>query len=123
MDGSFSRWTDPVPASLPSPIASDAVSAKKLDRLLDDEFGEDDDLDLEDRGEDLADDWIVDDDGTYLADDDGYKGKAGRTEVGALPLALHEATLSDIQSTSRKPSLHLLPAARRCAIRSDTSVS
>lgn len=82
MDGSFSRWTDPVPSSLPSPITSEAVSAKKLDKLLDDEFGDEDDLDLEDRGEDLADDWIVDDDGTYLAEDDGYKGKAGRTEVG-----------------------------------------
>lgn len=83
MDGSFSRWTDPVPSNLPSPTASDALQAKKLDRLLDDDFGDEHDLDLEDRGEDLADDWLVDDDeGGYLAEGNEHTKRSGRTEVG-----------------------------------------
>lgn len=84
LDGSFHRWTSPVPADLPSPIATEAQQAKKLDRLLDDEFG--DDEDMEERGEDLvedlADDWIVDDDGGYGADDGEKAWGKGRTEVG-----------------------------------------
>ncbi len=85
LDGTFSRWTDPVPGSLPSPITSDAAQAKKIEKLLDDEFGEDEDMEEkgEDLVDDLADDWIVDDDGAYGADD-GEKKKWGaeRTEVG-----------------------------------------
>lgn len=81
MDGSFSRWTDPVPSNLPSPTASDAVQAKKLERLLDDDFG-DDDLDLDDQGEDLADDWLVDDEGGYLAEDGEHTKRSGRAELG-----------------------------------------
>lgn len=86
MDGSFTRWTDPVPSSLPSPITSDTVQAKKLDKLLDDEFGDDDDLDLEDRGEDLGDDWLVDDDGGYREEETEKKWSNGRTEVGTSSL-------------------------------------
>lgn len=57
-----------------------------LDKLLDDEFG-DEDADMEDKGEDVDDlygdggDWIVDDDGAY-GGDDGEKTRGGRTEVG-----------------------------------------
>jgi chromosome transmission fidelity protein 4 len=82
-DGSFSRWTDPIPSNLTSPITSDAVQAKTLDKLLDDEFGDEDDLNIEERGEDIADDWIVDDegDGGYARDDDIEYTK-GRREVG-----------------------------------------
>jgi len=36
----------------------------------------------EDLGEDLADDWIVDDDGGYGVDDEEKKWGNGRTEVG-----------------------------------------
>ncbi|ORY30355.1 hypothetical protein BCR39DRAFT_529347 [Naematelia encephala] len=83
LGGSFHRWTNPVPADLPSPIATEAQQAKKIERLLDDEFG--DDVDLEDQGEeladDLADDWIVDDEGIYGADDDEKKWGTGRQEV------------------------------------------
>ncbi|ORX33917.1 hypothetical protein BD324DRAFT_584077 [Kockovaella imperatae] len=85
MDGSFSRWTNPVPTSLPDPVASEAVEAKRLERLLDDDFG-DGDEDMEEKGEDLeddrdgGDDWIVDDDGAY-AMEDGEKTRGGRTEV------------------------------------------
>ena len=63
---------------------SEAAAAKKLDRLLDDEFGEEADEELEDKGDDLfgeGDDWIEDDDGLYAVDD-GEKARGGRTEVG-----------------------------------------
>jgi len=57
------------------------VQARTLDRLLDDEFGDEDDLNIEERGEDIADDWIVDDvgDGGYARDDDAEysKGRGG----------------------------------------------
>lgn len=76
-NGAFSRWTDPIPSTLPSPTVSDAIQAKTLDKLLDDEFGDEDGLDIEERGEDI-DDWIVDDDG--YAEEDGPKGN-GRREV------------------------------------------
>ena len=84
LDGSFQRWTDPIPSNLPSPVTSDAAQAKKIERLLDDDFGEDEDMEEkgEDLGEDLADDWIVDDDGAYGVDDQEKKWGAGRTEVG-----------------------------------------
>jgi chromosome transmission fidelity protein 4 len=53
--------------------------------LLDDEFA-DEDEDLEEKGEnledDFGDDWIVDDNGAYGADDDERKWSKGRTEVG-----------------------------------------
>jgi chromosome transmission fidelity protein 4 len=82
-DGSFTRWTSPIPSNLPSPTISDDVQAKTVDRLLDDGF-DDEDLNIEERGEDIGDDWIVDDDGgAYIAGDEeeiGYKG--GRREVG-----------------------------------------
>lgn len=45
-----------------------------MDKLLDDEFGDEDGLDIEERGEDI-DDWIVDDDG--YADLDEGKGRGG----------------------------------------------
>jgi hypothetical protein len=73
-NGSFSRWTDPIPKTHPSPTVSDAIQAKTLDKLLDDEFGDEDGLDIEERGEDI-DDWIVDDDG--YAEEEGK----GRREV------------------------------------------
>lgn len=76
-NGAFSRWTDPIPKNLPSPIVSDAIQAKTLDKLLDDEFGDEDGLDIEERGEDI-DDWIVDDDG--YADEEGA-GSRGKREV------------------------------------------
>lgn len=59
----------------------------KLDKLLDDEFGDDVDEDMEDKGDDVDElygdggDWIVDDDGTYGVED-GEKTRGGRTEVG-----------------------------------------
>ena len=45
-----------------------------MDKLLDDEFGDEDGLEIEERGEDI-DDWIVDDDG--YADLDEGKGRGG----------------------------------------------
>lgn len=89
VDGSYNRWTDPVPSDLASPYLSDAAQAKRVEKLLDDGiFGDDDDGDLEDKGEDLGDDlmeddWIIDDDGAYAgAEDDGEaKWTAGKTEV------------------------------------------
>nr|XP_031860604.1 uncharacterized protein CI109_003935 [Kwoniella shandongensis]KAA5527676.1 hypothetical protein CI109_003935 [Kwoniella shandongensis] len=89
LDGSFHRWTNPIPADLPDPYTSEAVQAKNLDRLLDDEFGEEAvDDDIDEKGEDLEDDglfgddgWIVDDDGGYGKDDDEKKWASGRTEV------------------------------------------
>lgn len=87
-DGAFTRWNNPIPANLTSPTVSDAVQAKTLDRLLDDEFGEGDDgLDIEERGEVIVDDWIVDDDGGAYGDDDGEgdgAGYRGKREVGTL---------------------------------------
>lgn len=86
LDGSFHRWVDPVPSELPSPVATEAQAARKLDRLLDDEFDAEEDEDIEEKGEDLegqyGDDWIVDDDGQYAADDDEKQWSKGRTEVG-----------------------------------------
>ena len=86
LDGSFSRWKDPIPSSMPDPVTTDAAQAEKLDKLLDDEFG--DDEDMEEKGEDVddlfgeaGDDWIIDDDGGYAADD-GERARGGRTEVG-----------------------------------------
>ncbi|KAL1411681.1 DNA polymerase alpha accessory factor Mcl1 [Vanrija albida] len=89
VDGSYNRWADPVPSDLPSPYLSEAAQAKRVEKLLDDGiFGDDDDGDLEDKGEDLGDDlmeddWIIDDDGAYAgAEDDGEaKWTAGKTEV------------------------------------------
>jgi chromosome transmission fidelity protein 4 len=87
LDGSFTRWTSPIPAGHPDPVKTEEASAKALDRLLDDDFGDDLDEDMEDKGEDVddmigeADDWIVDDDGLYAAED-GERTRGGRTEVG-----------------------------------------
>ncbi len=68
---------------MPSPVTSDAAQAKKIEKLLDDEFGDEDMEEKgEDLGEDLADDWIVDDDGGYAVDDGEKKWTSGRTEVG-----------------------------------------
>ncbi|EIW71228.1 hypothetical protein TREMEDRAFT_28047 [Tremella mesenterica DSM 1558] len=83
LDGTFHRWNEPIPSNFPSPVVTEAAHAKKVDRLLDDDFGDDMD-DLEDKGEDLGDDlvddWIVDDDETYAKEEDEKWGK-GRTEV------------------------------------------
>jgi len=86
-EGHYVKWTGPIPSSLPDPVITEAARAKNLDKLLDDDFG-DGDEDMEDRGDDLddlhdlgGDDWIVDDDGAYGAED-GEKTRGGRTEVG-----------------------------------------
>ncbi|OWZ76111.1 chromosome transmission fidelity protein 4 [Cryptococcus neoformans Tu401-1] len=89
LDGSFHRWKEPIPSEFPDPYTSEAAQAKKLDRLLDDEFPDDDDI--EERGEDIGDEdifgddnWIVDDDGNlggYGGYDDEKKWGKGRTEV------------------------------------------
>lgn len=103
MDGSFSRWTAPIPSDLPSPFATEVQENKRVERLLDD-FG--DDIDMEDRGEDadldlddflgdevdVADDWIVDDEGDY-GNEKKY-GK-GRQEVGKLLLIWPGWTIAD----------------------------
>lgn len=86
LDGSFNRWSTPVPSELPNPVLSDEAVAKKVDKLLDDGlFGDGDDL--SERGEDLDDgmeddvagDWIVDDEGLFNDTED--KWTKGRTEV------------------------------------------
>jgi chromosome transmission fidelity protein 4 len=92
LSGAFTRWTAPIPDSLPSPFATAAAQAKRLEKILDDEFGVgDDEADIEERGEDLfgdngaidgEDDWIVDDDGAYTKDEGEQKWRKGRTEVG-----------------------------------------
>ena len=93
LDGSFHRWANPIPDDLPSPVRTEAQTAKKLDRLLDDDFGDEDDAEVEDKGEDLdelegdllGDDWIVDDDdgeGGYGENDDEKRWSKRRTEVG-----------------------------------------
>jgi chromosome transmission fidelity protein 4 len=85
IDGSFHRWRDPISKDLPSPTATEAQQAKKLDRILDDLS---DGGDIEEKGENLddefGDDWIVDDDnGVYgAAAETEEKWGAGRTEVG-----------------------------------------
>lgn len=91
LDGSFHRWKEPIPSELPDPYTSEAARAKELEKLLDDNFPDDDD-DIEERGEDIGDEdmfgddnWIVDDDGNfggYGGDDDEKKWGKGRTEVG-----------------------------------------
>ncbi|WVQ83266.1 hypothetical protein IAT38_005405 [Cryptococcus sp. DSM 104549] len=90
LSGAFHRWAAPIPVELPDPYSTEADKAKKLDRLLDDEFGDDGDDadDIEEKGEDLGDDdlfgddgWIVDDDGTYAKDEGEKKWGTGRTEV------------------------------------------
>ena len=89
--GSFVRWSSPIATHQPDPVKSEEATAKALDKLLDDDFGDDFEDDLEDKGEDLddavdvADDWIVDDDGAYAADD-GERFRSGRTEVGRFIL-------------------------------------
>ncbi|KAE8539030.1 hypothetical protein D1P53_005400 [Cryptococcus gattii VGV] len=90
LDGSFHRWKEPIPSELPDPYTSEAARAKELEKLLDDNFP-DDDEDIEERGEDIGDEdifgddnWIVDDDGNfggYGGDDDEKKWGKGRTEV------------------------------------------
>ncbi|BEJ14934.1 hypothetical protein CspHIS471_0407010 [Cutaneotrichosporon sp. HIS471] len=84
-NGWFNRWTEPVPADFASPFLSDAELAKKTDKMLDDDlFGEDEGIDLDEVGEELGDevgdDWIVDDDGAF-AEDDGEATRGGRTQV------------------------------------------
>ncbi|KAK4685805.1 chromosome transmission fidelity protein 4, partial [Tremellales sp. Uapishka_1] len=82
LDGTFYRWTDPIPSSLPSPVTSEAAEKKKLDKLLDD--GSDNEDDIEERGENIddeyGDDWIIDDDGGGFVEKEEKWG-AGRTEV------------------------------------------
>ena len=84
LDGQFTRWTDPVPKNLTSPVATEQQEKRRVDRLLDDDDG---DVEMDDRAEDLGDGedgeegyWIVDDEGDYGADD--VKWGKGRTEVG-----------------------------------------
>ena len=91
LDGSFQRWKEPIAADLPSPVITEAAQAKRVDKLLDDDFGDVDDLD--EKGEDLedlddmADDWIVEDQEGYGKDDEERKWGKGRTEVGeSIPL-------------------------------------
>ncbi|OCF45863.1 chromosome transmission fidelity protein 4 [Kwoniella heveanensis CBS 569] len=89
LDGSFNRWTNPIPTGHPDPFSSEQQEAKRLEKLLDDDEGEDGgDLDMEEKGEDLGDDdlfgddgWIIDDEGGYGNDDDEKKWTSGRTEV------------------------------------------
>ncbi|WVQ98084.1 hypothetical protein IAU59_005206 [Kwoniella sp. CBS 9459] len=89
LDGSFNRWTNPIPAGHPDPFSSEQQEAKRLEKLLDDDEAEDgQDLDMEDKGEDLVDDdlfgddgWIVDDEGGFGQDDDEKKWTSGRTEL------------------------------------------
>lgn len=57
LDGSFHRWKEPIPSEFPDPYTSEAAQAKKLDKLLDDEFPDDDDI--EERGEDIGDEDIL----------------------------------------------------------------
>lgn len=91
-DGTFSRWQGPVSSDQPSPFASEVQEQKRVERLLDD-FPDDDgdDVDMEDRGEELdvdlddpgaegEGDWIVDDRGDYEVEKQWGKG---RQEVGA----------------------------------------
>lgn len=74
---------------MPDPVRSYAIQANEanLDKLLDDEFGDEVDEDMEDKGDDVDDlygdggEWIVDDDGLY-GGEDGEKARGGRTEVG-----------------------------------------
>ena len=67
---------------------SDAAQARKIDNLLDDDFGNDEDMEEkgEDLGDDVGDDWIVDDDGGYGVDDEEKRWGNGRTEVGEFRL-------------------------------------
>lgn len=99
LEGSFHRWADPIPSDLPSPITSEAVQARRIEKLLDDEFG--DEEDMEEKGEDLGDngedDWIVDDDGGYGEDDGEKKRGAGRTEVGKWPSQRRRPQIDDTQ--------------------------
>lgn len=86
MDGSYTRWASPIPSDQPSPFATEVQEKKRVEKLLDD-FG--DDIDMEDVGEDadgeegedldVADEWIVDDEGDYGVE---QKYGKGRQEVG-----------------------------------------
>ncbi|WVQ75997.1 hypothetical protein IAR50_005633 [Cryptococcus sp. DSM 104548] len=88
LDGSFHRWSDPISSDLADPVSDDVARQKKLDKLLDDDFG-DDDGEIQEKGEDLGDDdlfgddaWIVDDDGKYIGyGKDEEEKPRGRTAV------------------------------------------
>lgn len=95
-DGTFHRWSTPVPKSQPSPIATEAQVAKRIERILDDDFPAGQDLfgdeDIAEQGEDILDEegedddgWIVDDEGGYGANDDEKRFRSGKTEVGESP--------------------------------------
>ncbi|WRT64744.1 uncharacterized protein IL334_001678 [Kwoniella shivajii] len=111
LDGSFCRWTKPIPADLPNPFTSEKEEAKNLDKLLDDEFGDDLEMDMEEKGEDLDDaerdtfgddGWIVDDDGGYGKDDDERKWTSGRTEVVNVTKAQSSFTPGSTEFKNKK---------------------
>nr|XP_019008454.1 chromosome transmission fidelity protein 4 [Kwoniella pini CBS 10737]OCF47235.1 chromosome transmission fidelity protein 4 [Kwoniella pini CBS 10737] len=114
LDGSFHRWSNPIPDNLPNPYSTAREEAKNLDKLLDDEFG-DDEVDMEDKGEDLDNDendlfgddgWIVDDEdgvkGAYGKDDDERKWSNGRTEVVNVTKAQASFTPGSTEFKSKK---------------------
>ncbi|WWC59498.1 uncharacterized protein I303_102054 [Kwoniella dejecticola CBS 10117] len=113
LDGSFHRWSNPIPDNLPNPYSTAREEAKNLDKLLDDEFG-DDEVDMEEKGEDLDHDendlfgddgWIVDDVGGgqgYGKDDDERKWSNGRTEVVNVTKAQASFTPGSTEFRSKK---------------------
>ncbi|WWD07638.1 hypothetical protein V865_005739 [Kwoniella europaea PYCC6329] len=115
LDGSFHRWSNPIPSNLPNPYSTEKEEAKKLDKLLDDEFGDDNEVDMEEKGEDLDeneddlfgdDGWIVnDDDGApagYGKDDEERKWGNGRTEVVNVTKAQAPFTPGSTEFKSKK---------------------
>lgn len=97
MDGVLTRWPNPIPATSPSPVtvtnasSSNTVPVKRgvTPSLFDDDLkvkrNADADMD-EDLGEDLDnEDWILDDLGDGMADDDKkWAGKDGIREMGKM---------------------------------------
>ena len=146
LEGTFTRWPEPIPASAPDPVKPSAAASvtgapKKRGRtptLFDEEadrevarVGKDagDDVDMD---EELAaalddDNWIMDDLGAGMDDDPEEKrwsAKDGVKEMGASASAVLRGLrgLSGVQSASPRRSLRSSLGPRPWKTRSGTSV-
>lgn len=111
VDGTFSTWTDPVPAEKPHPARQPRVHATRQNGLGEngEGFGQLEGEDDDDMGEDLADfdndDWIIDDEeggGVNYKDREASPNLGnGVREVGESSIRTSETAISFFSLPSR----------------------
>lgn len=142
LEGNFTRWPEPIPASAPDPVKSSAASSVtgvqkkrgKTPTLFDEEADKEiakkdvgDDVDMD---EELAvalddDNWIMDDLGVGMDDDAEEKrwsAKEGVKEMGRFNAPCSQQRLSCTQSVSLRHSPHSSLDQHPCRPKSVTLV-